>query len=136
MGKPTEAQKQAAQERRQRMKELSKRIAAMSDEERQALTDKAAGVLTIEGRTLSPKNSCMIYLQAGNEPLTVLGGFLQWKKVGRSVKKGSHGFAIWVPCKPKETAPEAGEESSDGDKPGFILGTVFDISQTEERAAT
>jgi hypothetical protein len=135
MRQPTEAQRAAAKERREKMRELSKQIGAMSDAQRAQIVEKVGAVLTIERRPLSLFNSCMILTQAGASPVSVVGGFQQWRKAGRCVRKGEHGYAIWVPMKKGETSQE--QQPQDGekkDRPGFILGTVFDISQTEEKA--
>ena len=117
------------------MSELSKRISAMTDSERVAIVARVGAVLTIEQRPLSLFNSCMVLNQAGPSPVSVVGGFQQWRKAGRSVMKGEHGYAIWVPTKKKgdaQTSEEQPQDSEKKDKPGFLLGTVFDISQTEE----
>src|SRR5262245_46008722 len=95
--------------------------------------------LAREGRAPSPFNTCLVL----NQLLTAskVGGFRQWKDKGRSVKKGEHGLMIWVPTGKGEKTddgetvpvPET-EAGADGEKPkraGFIMGTVFDVSQTE-----
>lgn len=119
-------------ERREKMRELSKRIAALSPEQRQAIANKN-GVFTIAGRPLSTFNTVFILNQ--NERASVVGGFRQWKDAGRSVKKGESGLALWVPCSKKETAapadaPEGTE--AEGARPSYIIGYVFDITQTQE----
>ena len=119
---PTEAQKAKAAERRATMRKLAGTVSAMSKEERDAIAARF-GVVTIEGRTLSPFNAAMVWSQ--NPAATVVGGFRQWLKAGRAVCKGQHGMSIWVPC----------ERKSDDDTPDetfFVLGTVFDVSQTQE----
>lgn len=136
MRKPTEAQRQAAKEKRKRMQELAAKIRAMSDEERAGLVSRVGAVLTIERHPLSLFNSCMILRQAGNAPVSIVGGFQQWRKARRSVKKGEHGYCIWFPIKKgeKDEAPATVEALDNEEaKPAFGLGTVFDISQTEER---
>jgi antirestriction protein ArdC len=77
------------------------------------------------------------------EGATVVGGFQQWKRMGRMVRKGEKGLAIWFP-RMRAAADDGGErrlvagvsdgEDDDGEKMEmkFMLGTVFDISQTEE----
>ena len=74
---------------------------------------------------MSHFNSCLLAFQGCKDPL--VGGFKQWRTNGRQVLKGSSAYAIWVPIgKAKE-----GETTDDSDdKPGFILGNVFGISQT------
>ncbi len=126
---PTADQKAAAQVRRDRFKELAKVISGMSEEERTALSMRFP-ITNVDGRTLSPFNCCLIDSQRMG--CTVVGGFRQWLAQGRCVKKGEHGVMIWVPIGgKKKDAAEAAEGDSDGDRPGFIPGTVFDISQTQ-----
>jgi len=67
-----------------------------------------------------------------------------WKKAGRIVRKGEHGFLILVPSKQRESVPMGKDENEidnyiaddEGIKPAltkerFYSATVFDISQTE-----
>lgn len=116
--------------RRAKFRALAKRVAAMSDGERARLLASMPAIVTIEGRALSPFNSCLVMLQ--NPRASIVGGFRQWIKHGRAVKKGEHGASIWVPC----AARVVDGAADDGDgKPGFIAGTVFDVTQTAEIAA-
>jgi hypothetical protein len=136
---PTAEQKAAAAARRQRFTELAKRVADMSDEQRAALVMKVGAIVNCEGRALSVHNSCLLLTQLPTA--SMVGGFRQWKAHGRSVKKGEHGLMIWVPTSRKEdadptasesqTTASAGEAEGDVKRSGFVMGTVFDISQTE-----
>lgn len=83
-----------------------------------------AGLRTIESRPLSHFNSCLVMRQLPQA--TILGGFRQWKGKGRSVRKGEHGATIFVPIGSKNDAGDITERT------GFVFGTLFDISQTEE----
>jgi antirestriction protein ArdC len=56
---------------------------------------------------------------------TVVGGFKQWLKAGRSVRQGEHGAIILYPVGPKD------QEGNLEDPERFFSATVFDISQTE-----
>lgn len=126
----TDEQRAKAAERRARMRALADRIGKMDESEREAMAARA-GLRTIEGRSLSPFNQCMVIMQ--DSGATVLGGFQQWRKAGRQVRKGGHGVAIWVPIG-RGGGEQSGESQPDGEKserPGFMLGTIFDISQTE-----
>jgi hypothetical protein len=127
MGKrqPTEEQKAKAADRRERMRAIAKQIGEMDDAARARLV--GGGVYTIEGRALSIFNQCMILSQ--DPGATVVGGFAQWRTAGRKVCKGGHGVAIWIPIHGGEAKP--GEDPTAGTKPRFLLGTVFDVSQTE-----
>jgi hypothetical protein len=123
MRKPlTEAQLAASAERKARLRAICQKIADMPEAERAALAART-NPITVEGRTLSLHNACMIAMQ--NPAATVLGGFHQWKTAGRQVKKGEHGIGIWVPRFEGKEAESAGEVA------GFLFGTVFDVSQTE-----
>lgn len=129
--KPTAEQSAAAAEKRAKMRELAALVSAMPQEKRQAIADQA-GIHTIEGRPLSPHNACFLMVQASG--VSVVGGFQQWKKAGRTVRKGAKGLAIWIPTGSRDTdgadtaAPEAGEEKNI--RPRFVMGYVFDITQT------
>lgn len=103
----------------------------MSDAERQGIADRF-GVVSVEGRALSVFNSCMVWMQ--NPAASVVGGFQQWRKAGRCVRKGEHGAAIWVPVgRDAGENPASAADLEDGKGAGvrFVLGTVFDIAQTD-----
>jgi N-terminal domain of anti-restriction factor ArdC len=134
---PTAEQKAAAVQRRERFTALAKHVAAMSEDDRAALVMKVGAIVTCEGRALSVHNSCLVLTQ--RPTASMVGGFRQWQAHGRSVKKGERGLMIWVPTTRKDdatpTATEAqgaGEGAEEGAKrAGFVMGTVFDVSQTE-----
>ncbi|MBW6491004.1 MAG: ArdC family protein [Lentimicrobium sp.] len=107
--------------------EIRKKLASLPAEDRQEFVSRVGSVVTIEGRALSSHNTELCVFQYPE--VTIVGGFQQWRKAGRQVRKGEHGLAIWVPAisKPKEGEPEATETD-----PYFFGGTVFDITQTEE----
>ena len=138
---PTAEQKQKAAERRERFRALAQRVAQMSEEERTALVMKVGAIVTCEGRALSAFNSCLVLTQLPTA--SMVGGFRQWKDKGRSVRKGEHGLMIWIPTHKGEegeeaptmpdTADDQGEEK-DGKRAAFVMGTVFDVSQTEPTA--
>jgi hypothetical protein len=133
---PTAEQKQKAAERRERFTVLAKQVAAMGEDERAELVMRTGAIVTVEERALSVFNSCLVLTQLPGASL--VGGFLLWKAHGRSVRKGAVGLMIWIPTKGKADAPKAegdvsGETGSDGPRrAGFVMGTVFDVSQTEE----
>lgn len=130
---PTEEQKTRAAERRQQFRAYCQTLAQMTDEQRAQWAQRAPA-LKANGQPYSLGNQILIALQ--RDGATVLCGFNQWKQAGRCVRKGEHGVMIWIPTGKKEDAdptpadPNAGSE----DKPGFIMGTVFDIAQTEPLA--
>jgi hypothetical protein len=121
----TQEQRDAAEAKRAKFRAMVKQVAAMSDEERQAILDRVGAVVTCEGRALSPRNTMLCVMQLPG--VSMVGGFKQWIRQGRCVAKGQHGISIWIPC--------AGKKSEDGETEGetyFTSGTVFDISQTAE----
>jgi len=129
MKQPTDEQKLKAQERRTKTKAICDEIAAMSETARAALASKCLAV-TVEGHVLSPFNQCLIAYQF--ESATIVGGFRQWIKAGRSVKKGEHCISIWVPKMPKQTdSTISATASADKEHTAFLMGAIFDVSQTE-----
>ena len=131
---PTPEQKEKAAARRSMFKQYCQTIAKMTDEQRAQWAQRAPA-LKADGTPYSLGNQLLIALQ--RDDATVLCGFNQWKQAGRIVSKGEHGVMIWIPTgKGKDSDPDQPAEDSDPDqKPGFIMGTVFDISQTEELTA-
>ena len=125
----TAEQKQAMDERRARFKALVKKVAAMTPDERKALVAKTPGIMTVERHTLSPVNSILIMMQ--NPQATIVGGYKQWMKNGRTVRKGEHGFSIWIPLNKAAKSVGAGTEE-EPDEVQFGSGTVFDVTQTRE----
>jgi hypothetical protein len=138
----TEEQKRAAAERRERFKGICRQIAGMPETERAGLVDQAGAVVTCEGRALSPRNTMLLFLQRPG--VSVVGGFRQWLKVGRVVKRGEKSACIWIPSGRGPGAESGGAEgevsvaalaeAGEG-KARFLTGHVFDISQTEEMPA-
>ena len=120
---PTPEQKAKAEERRAKLRALWEKVSAMSEEERAALADKIGTVTTCEGHPLSVGNTILLAYQADN--VTVVGGYQQWRQMGRQVHRGESSLGIWIPKMGKE---QEGKE----DKPTyFIFGSVFDITQTD-----
>jgi hypothetical protein len=113
-------------ERKARLRRIAGAIAHMTDEQRQAAT--GGGVCTVEGRSLSPCNTIMVLTQ--HPAATVVGGFDQWRSAGRQVTKGSKALGIWIPVGGGRLEPEGALEAAEG-KPHWIVGNVFDITQTE-----
>jgi hypothetical protein len=75
-------------------------------------------------------NQLMIFLQRPDA--TVVAGFNRWKSLGRFVKKGEKGLAIFAPCKYRtKIETDDGEEKTLQSIRGFRVVYVFDISQTE-----
>ena len=75
-------------------------------------------------------NHLMIFLQRPDA--TVVAGFNRWKSLGRFVRKGEKGIAIFAPCRYKtKLEDDDGNEQSFQQIRGFRVVHVFDISQTE-----
>lgn len=113
------------QARKDRINELRRKLAGLTEVQRQELT--ARGIIaTIEGRTLSLHNTLMVYIQCNGQAPSIVGGYQQWRKAGRQVSKGQHGYTILFPAgnKDKETGDII-------DATRFFAGTIFDIAQTE-----
>lgn len=130
---PTDEQKAKTQERREKFRSLVKQIAAMTDEEREAIVQRIGAVPTCEGRALSCVNTVLLVSQCPN--VSMVGGFRQWIRQGRQVRKGERGHYIWIPKhKGEDGKGETAEAAADeADKPNFVMGVVFDISQTDEK---
>ena len=105
-------------------------------------------LIAARGQLTSVFNQCLVVNQLATA--SIVCGFQQWKRAGRSVVKGARGLAIWIPTgrSPGANAGAAepatgdvfslvdGPESADGAGErgavrGFVIGTVFDVSQTE-----
>lgn len=117
-------------ERKSKMRAIAAQISKMTPEQRAEFAARMPAIVTIEGRALSVFNCCLLATQCPT--CTVVGGFRQWIKSGRAVRKGEHGYAIWVPMGPRKQDGDAATDQSDETR--FILGTVFDVSQTDEIA--
>ena len=132
---PTEAQKEAAKLRREKFRGIVKAIASMPEVDRLALSRKILAA-NVDGHVFSPCNQMLLAMQCPSA--TIVGGFRQWKKQGRTVRRGEHGHMIWVPMiygeKAGDDTPQPSEIDGEEKKTGvrFLIGTVFDVSQTEE----
>lgn len=138
---PTAEQKARAAERREKFGALCKQVSEMSDSARAELVASVGAVLSCEGRALSEINTALLVLQRQGR-VSVVGGFRQWRKVGRYVMKGERGSSIWIPkSKGEAVDPDkrpgeiSSRELAQADKRRFFLGTVFDILQTAEFGA-
>ena len=109
-------------EKQARIKALRTKLASLSTDDRQKLASRGI-VDTVEGRQLSVHNTILLYLQSNGNTPTIVGGYQQWKRAGKQVKRGEHGYIIWFPVGNKE------DDSIEVTK--FYTTTVFDIAQTE-----
>lgn len=129
----TPEQEEAKKARREKFSKLWKAVANMPELERVQLANKL-GIVTCEGHELSLCNTMLVALQCPTA--SVVGGFRQWIKHGRAVMKGQHGCMIWCPIRTGETAEPNPSNVDTNDVNSrdlkFIIGTVFDIAQTQE----
>lgn len=129
----TPEQKQKAIERREKFRALVRQVAAMPDADRAAMIDRIGAVVTCEGRALSLTNTMLLSYAVSRGfnggRVSMVGGFQQWIRQGRAVAKGQHGINIWIPIAGKK-------DSDEEDETHFIMGTVFDVSQTQEIEAS
>ena len=130
MKPPTAEQRERAAQRRAKLRELTRSVAAMTPQQRAEIAARC-GVVTVEGRSLSIFNACLVWQQRPTASL--VGGYRQWRRAGRQVRKGEQGIAIWVPIGQPE--PAANGEPADGAK-RFVLGYVFDVTQTDDWVRT
>lgn len=122
-----EERKELRLAKKAKINELRKKLSELSEDQRNAIAEKY-GIVTVEGHPLTPHNQCFLVAQ-GELNFTIVAGYKQWQKSGRSVRKGEHGFLIFVPSIKK--SENSSEEISSDDNPQFFTATVFDISQTE-----
>jgi antirestriction protein ArdC len=84
-----------------------------------------------EGHMLSGKNISFLKFQAGDKiNFTVVAGYRQWMKFDRQVRKGQHGFWIFIPAMIKTKVEENGSSRTVEEFDRFLMAKVFDISQT------
>jgi hypothetical protein len=113
-------------ERKKKFSELAKALKGLSEDQKIDMIIKHS-IVNTEGKSLSGNNVCLMLLQQPGTIPTIVGGYRQWQKAGRQVSKGQHGMMIWYPSSKKN-------EDGEDEETRFFVGTVFDISQTEEKA--
>lgn len=112
----------------------------LTREEKQAILKKTSdeikagtpsGIIaaSILGKPYSVFNQCFL---ANQEAVPgIFGGFQQWRKVGRKVKKGEHGFSICFPMM-RHQKEEQMTELMKEERPRFAMVSVFHFDQTEQ----
>lgn len=129
--------KRTAEEKRawrERMDTLVRKIKGMTDDERESLAARMP-IVTCEGYALSTFNQCFLIAQT-KIAVTVVGGFRQWQRAGRVVRKGEHAVGtIFVPMFASKQA-DVGEQDEDGLLRGFTFASMFDVSQTDAAGST
>ena len=111
-------------EKKATVRKLASRLKGMTEAQKIEFI-AARGIVNVEGHTLSMNNTCLLLFQSNGTVPTVVGGYRQWQAAGRQVQAGQHGFIIWFPRFSKD-------EDADPELKGFLLATVFDVSQTVE----
>ncbi len=129
-------QKHAPSPARERAQHLAGKLGAMSAEDRQRVADRLPSVFNPDGHALTITNTVFLYMQSERTDLTMVAGFRQWIKAGRSVDKGQKAAGyIRVPIgagkKRQEEAAKNGEMTDA--KVFFKLVAVFDVSQTSPK---
>ena len=101
----------------------------MDKDEKEAFVGRNL-IITAEGHHLSLRNTLLLLLQSADGVYpTQVGGFKQWQKIGRIVKKGEHSIGcIQVPIGVKKN--DDGTKDETGLR--FRWVSVFDVSQTED----
>jgi len=98
-------------------------------------SDQLAAYLKSMSRFHSYSFGNLLLICSQKPDATRVAGFHTWRKLGRSVKRGERGIAIFAPMrfKPKERSESEPESPSEDDTPQlrFRVVYVFDVSQTE-----
>ncbi len=108
-----------------------------------ALVEQTAELRTTEGwqrwlkfassfRHYSLSNQMLILSQRPDA--TQVAGFRHWRKLGRHVRKGERGIAIYAPTSRRVRPEDDRDESVRRIVTGFRLVHVFDVAQTEGAA--
>lgn len=126
MRKPYTPEQRA--ERSAKVKALAAAVAALTPEQRAAFASRSP-VVTIEGHALSFRNAFILVMQLGAS-VSIVGGYQQWRRAGRQVRKGEHGAVILVPSVKGGAAADGDETAAPADV-RFLSATVFDITQTD-----
>jgi hypothetical protein len=112
----------AINERKEKFQTLAREFSQMSEEERAKIATKMPLVCTIDGRALSKRNSVLLQMQTV-KPVTIVGGFNQWRSAGRHVRSGEKALYIM--------APSVRQTKEGLDDTYFVSVAVFDVAQTD-----
>ena len=116
---------------RANMSKLAAKIKIMTDIEKREYIRQNPCIETCLGHTLSCYNTIFLLYQIGKKPVSMVGGFRQWQKVGRKVIKGQHAIGhIYVPINVPKLDDDRDIEQPD--KVHFKLVPMFDVAQTEK----
>lgn len=134
-------------------KQVADVVSKLKPELRAQILIHYKGVMSIEEHKMSDWNTFSLVFQRAYQEggsfdldgkaypdLSIVGGFQQWKRAGRRVKKGEHALYLSIPCMRGKAKPEDGAMILPADlgkieerenSPYFKFVPVFDISQTE-----
>jgi DNA primase len=119
--------------RTERVKALHDRLVASVEELVSGEDWKAMLKLSARLHNYSFFNQLLIYSQCPHA--TRVAGFHTWRSLGRSVRKGEKGLAIFAPCvykrKIESDVPDIEDDAFVKVLTGFRVVYVFDISQTD-----
>ena len=118
--------------KKERVDELRAYLKSLTEDQRKEIADNL-GYHNIEGHIFSGRNQVLLSFQTmgDNSVQGTFGGFKQWIKAGRFVRKGEHGHLIMFPSSQKIE-----KENGEADElKRFYFASVFDISQTDELQA-
>ena len=129
---PRRTGKDKKRELRERIGESLDVLARAVDDVRASDTFRAFLDVQARFHRYSWHNTMLIATQCPDA--TQVAGFQAWKKLGRHVRKGEHGIAIFAPCpfKRTETDDDGSEQETEGIY--FKIVHVFDVAQTEGEA--
>lgn len=108
----------------EKMVEFNKYLRGISEDQKCSII-KGVSIKNTEGKDISVNNALLLLKQTKERNMenpTVIGGFNQWKKQNRIVKKGQKALNIFAPQKGLD----------ENAKPKMYIVSVFDVSQTEE----
>lgn len=107
---------------------LDDAVAELADGDRWMSMLRASGTF----RNYSFRNMMLLAQQAEERgmTLTAVAGFTAWRDLGRSVRKGEHGLAIFAPLT-RKADPEQGQPVGARVMYGVRVVHVFDIAQTD-----
>jgi len=110
---------QQVNKKRQSVMEAFKKL---TDEQKAKLAENLI-VFTVDGLNLTANNVAFLAYQNEKLSFSIVGGYKQWLSTGRQVRKGEKGYYIFVP---RFTKDDSNQKLN-----GFIMVSVFDITQTD-----
>jgi len=95
-------------------------------------SDRWKEYLMVQARFHKYSAGNVMLIMAQRPDATRVAGFTKWRELGRYVKKGEHGIAIFAPVTYKVKATDAEDTNVEFTRlVGFKVVYTFDISQTD-----